>query len=313
MINIRVDTGKIIIVLFFLCFLYRSRQIIFDRKQLGTVTRPFFKKQKSTATYEHQKPSREFTEKNEAFNRKWLSENGLKPPPVVTPKEFNMADPKDGHSNQLAYLLNIKRGVAVAKERLGLAKLKQYRFVDVGCGSGISTIFGAASGLFANNSLGFDYSQDFVEQSKLNYQRYQNVKGHEEGNNIEFFQGGIASDRYDNDVFASFGLVIEMRGLLNLTAKFLCFCLILSGEIHWKGLLITILRVSRNKNRSWYTRMIMNLIYLNRKSITALKLFEKTIICPSSSFSVYCLLLVAPNAKFLLGSYTLRYISSKTL
>ena len=101
MINIRVDTGKIIIVLFFLCFLYRSRQIIFDRKQLGTVTRPFFKKQKSTATYEHQKPSREFTEKNEAFNRKWLSENGLKPPPVVTPKEFNMADPKDGHSNQL--------------------------------------------------------------------------------------------------------------------------------------------------------------------------------------------------------------------
>ena len=224
MINIRVDTGKIIIVLFFLCFLYRSRQIIFDRKQLGTVTRPFFKKQKSTATYEHQKPSREFTEKNEAFNRKWLSENGLKPPPVVTPKEFNMADPKDGHSNQLAYLLNIKRGVAVAKERLGLAKLKQYRFVDVGCGSGISTIFGAASGLFANNSLGFDYSQDFVEQSKLNYQRYQNVKGHEEGNNIEFFQGDARTIKFDSKVlmflFNPFGRDTLERFIDNNLASF---------------------------------------------------------------------------------------------
>jgi hypothetical protein len=78
--------------------------------------------------------------------------------------------------------------------------------------------------LFANNSLGFDYSQDFVEQSKLNYQRYQNVKGHEEGNNIEFFQGDARTIKFDSKVlmflFNPFGRDTLERFIDNNLASF---------------------------------------------------------------------------------------------
>lgn len=80
---------------------------------------------------------------------------------------------KNSTGLQTVWLLNLKRLYDLAKRNLDI---KNYHFLDVGCGNGIALIY-AYKRLVFKTYLGFDFVSDYVDVSKKNISNSIKKKG----------------------------------------------------------------------------------------------------------------------------------------
>lgn len=109
---------------------------------------------------------------NERYNNKWIKKHNLINPSkdlaALSQEGLNVTD---SMHHETGWLKNIDRLI----DLLPLAfNPSNYHFVDVGCGSGISTLYFADTYEF-KSFTGFDFSPDLVETAKHNLNTYNQV------------------------------------------------------------------------------------------------------------------------------------------
>ena len=130
----------------------------------------------------------------ENYNDWWISSNGFRGFETETRSLSASDDVRKGRYGnfQVVWLRNIDRLIGAVPEQLDISS---YSFVDVGCGSGISAIY--TSHFFHFESYcGFDFRDDFIEQSKQNLEIYNKKYGREF--HIDFFVANASDYRLPN-------------------------------------------------------------------------------------------------------------------
>lgn len=103
---------------------------------------------------------------NDDFNQDFIESMGLKFSEITTPDQFGIPIEKtlDSSAHMVAWLKNIDRIFSLLSKKISL---KNYSFLDVGCGTGIVSIYIANKYTFKNFS-GFDFDPTLVKMAKLN-------------------------------------------------------------------------------------------------------------------------------------------------
>ena len=103
---------------------------------------------------------------NEKFNNEWISKKTLKGDSPLTLEELNIPSEKQKNANQfqVVWLQNVVRLLDMLPTEVDISK---YTLYDIGCGSGISTLFFADEYGFSEY-VGFDFSAELIELAKNN-------------------------------------------------------------------------------------------------------------------------------------------------
>jgi len=103
---------------------------------------------------------------NDDFNQDFIESMGLKFSEIITPNQFNLSLEKtlDSSSCMVVWLKNIDRIFSMLSKKLPLIN---YSFLDIGCGSGIASIYIANKYIFKSFS-GFDFVPILVKKAKQN-------------------------------------------------------------------------------------------------------------------------------------------------
>ena len=104
--------------------------------------------------------------KNEDFNRKWILEKGVMNHQVIDVSNLCVSeqDKYDANPFHVVWFKNIDRLMNMLSENI---RLKDITFVDVGCGSGISTLYVADNYNF-KKYIGFDFDPELIKSAELN-------------------------------------------------------------------------------------------------------------------------------------------------
>lgn len=100
------------------------------------------------------------------FNKQWISDNGFIGETAVSIAKLDVSDPKklDANSFMMVWLKNIQRLCKLFNSNF---KYKDFSLVDVGCGSGLSTLFFNQNYPF-DKFLGFDFSPKLISLANQN-------------------------------------------------------------------------------------------------------------------------------------------------
>ena len=103
---------------------------------------------------------------NDDFNQDFIESMGLKFSEIITPDQFNLSVEKtlDSSPCMVVWLKNIDRIFSLLSKKL---PLKNYSFLDIGCGTGIASIYIANKYIFKSFS-GFDFDPILVKKAKQN-------------------------------------------------------------------------------------------------------------------------------------------------
>lgn len=111
-------------------------------------------------------PSRLERLRNERYNRSWISKFAFKNTEFM-PIEESISGPESGddrNPHQLVWLRNVQYAINVAKR---YDDIKSYTFLDLGCGTGVPSIFALIRcGFLA--AEGFDIDSRFVKWAREN-------------------------------------------------------------------------------------------------------------------------------------------------
>ena len=112
--------------------------------------------------------AKDIRQENEEFNKEWISKSQLKGGEPLTLDDLNIPSGQQNDSNQfqVVWLKNIVRLRNMLPSEVDIS---DYILYDIGCGSGISTLFFADKYNFSAY-VGFDFSQKLVELAKNNLQ-----------------------------------------------------------------------------------------------------------------------------------------------
>lgn len=153
---------------------------------------------------------------NDLYNHEWIIQNNMLGDEIVPVGELDVCkDQKiDANSYMTVWLQNIDRLFNILPSNIDLT---QYSLVDVGCGSGISTIY------IRNNYplkyvCGFDFSFNLIRIAKLNKEKI-------ERNDLEFFVSNAKETHlsYGKTIlflFNPFG-IDTLRGFIDLNIDML--------------------------------------------------------------------------------------------
>lgn len=105
-------------------------------------------------------------QKNELFNKSWIKKNNLLFDESIGIDKFKNKSISKIDSNPMCvvWLKNIDRLLNLIPKSYDL---KNYHFIDIGCGSGISTIYFRKNYDFKTYS-GVDFEKKFIEYSEIN-------------------------------------------------------------------------------------------------------------------------------------------------
>jgi len=141
---------------------------------------------------------------NEEFNRKWISEKGVMNYQKIDVSNLYVPekDKCDSTSFQVVWFKNIDRLMNMLSENL---RLKDVTFVDVGCGSGISTLY-VADNYNLKKYIGFDFDPELIKKAELNRKLF-----NMENKSLTFVQENAKSYTLPNEkcllfMFNPFGL-----------------------------------------------------------------------------------------------------------
>ena len=103
---------------------------------------------------------------NDDFNQDFIESMGLKFSEIITPDQFKLSVEKtlDSSPCMVVWLKNIDRIFSLLSKKL---PLKNYSFLDIGCGTGIASIYFANKYIFKSFS-GFDFAPILVNKAKQN-------------------------------------------------------------------------------------------------------------------------------------------------
>jgi len=105
-------------------------------------------------------------EENELYNKTWIKTNNLMFSNTVSVNQFKNESPSKVDSSPMivVWLKNIDKLLELIPKSYNL---HNYHLLDIGCGSGISTIYFRKRFKFKSYS-GIDFEKKFIDQSKLN-------------------------------------------------------------------------------------------------------------------------------------------------
>jgi SAM-dependent methyltransferase len=103
---------------------------------------------------------------NEAFNKSWISEKQVIDYDLVNLSELRVSehDKRDSSPFHVVWLKNIDRLMGILSKS---DCYEDFTFVDVGCGSGISTLYTADNYPF-KRFIGFDFDSELIKSAKIN-------------------------------------------------------------------------------------------------------------------------------------------------
>lgn len=119
---------------------------------------------------------------NDIYNKLWILLNGLDAGDNLESSNLKVSNEKfiDLSPFQIVWLRNIERLIKMLPKNFNL---EEYTLIDVGCGSGISTLYFANFCEF-NELIGFDISQNLIKVAKKNLKSFQKKKS----SKIKFFE-----------------------------------------------------------------------------------------------------------------------------
>ena len=111
---------------------------------------------------------------SENYNREWILTHNLKGSEYLDTSELGLSSEKikDSSAFQVVWLKNIDRLIDMLPLNFNP---KEYTLVDVGCGSGISTLYFSKFYLF-NDFIGFDLSSKLIKIARSNLLSFQSSK-----------------------------------------------------------------------------------------------------------------------------------------
>lgn len=103
---------------------------------------------------------------NNDFNRHWISSNGFVGDTTITKINLDVSEDLklDANSFMIVWLKNIQRLCEMFESKF---KCNDFNLIDVGCGSGLSTLFFNQNYPF-NKFLGFDFSPKLIYLANQN-------------------------------------------------------------------------------------------------------------------------------------------------
>ena len=121
---------------------------------------------------------------NSQYNINWIKKyNVIKSLPIKASK-LDVSDNQkiDSSPFMVVWLLNIERLLKILPSNF---VYKNYTLLDVGCGSGISTIYFYKQSKF-NNIVGFDFSKKLIESAERNKKNLFTIGENENQKNLNF-------------------------------------------------------------------------------------------------------------------------------
>lgn len=106
---------------------------------------------------------------NNSFNFLWVKRNALKWSEIVTPANFLDMTKSIQHASafQVVWLLNLRMSIKFLQKKLDFHKTV---FIDLGCGTGISTLY--ASQWSFSHLIGIDFQEDLISKAQENLSRW---------------------------------------------------------------------------------------------------------------------------------------------
>lgn len=103
---------------------------------------------------------------NREFNKKWILGKNIAYHQMVDVSNLCVSEHEkhDANSFDIVWLKNIDRLISMLGKNLSL---KDFTFIDVGCGSGVSTLYVADNYDF-KQYIGFDFDSELINKAKLN-------------------------------------------------------------------------------------------------------------------------------------------------
>ena len=103
---------------------------------------------------------------NETYNKIWIKKNSLNFSDSVSVNEFKTKSPSrtDSSPMMVVWLKNIDKLIDLKPEGYNL---RNFSLIDIGCGTGISTLYMRKKYIFKSYS-GIDFEKRFIDQAKIN-------------------------------------------------------------------------------------------------------------------------------------------------
>jgi predicted RNA methylase len=114
----------------------------------------------------HNRPEEVVRFENEEFNKTWISKKGLKFQKTIDVSDLSVPehDKCDASPFQVVWLKNIDRLMSLVNNDF---QLENITLIDVGCGTGISTLYIADNYNF-KKYIGFDFDVELIKKAELN-------------------------------------------------------------------------------------------------------------------------------------------------
>ena len=108
-------------------------------------------------------------EENETYNKIWIKKNSLNFFDSVSLNEFKTKSPSrtDSSPMMVVWLKNIDRLIDLKPKSYNL---KNFSLIDIGCGTGISTLYLREKYIF-KSYLGIDFEKSFIKKARFNSKR----------------------------------------------------------------------------------------------------------------------------------------------
>ena len=119
---------------------------------------------------------------NDSYNQKWIMRNNLIGSEIIEPNNLDIPSSKIKESGrfQVVWLQNIDRLMKLLPSDIVTT---EYNLIDVGCGTGISTLYFASNYKFLEY-CGFDHSQKLISMTHQNFEIFS--KTNKENHKISF-------------------------------------------------------------------------------------------------------------------------------
>jgi len=136
----------------------------------------------------HITPTKSERKLNDSYNKKWINQNGLKYFDLVKIEDFTDSPLSKKYATpfMVSWLKNIDKIINLST-KIG-KNLEEFHFLDIGCGTGISTIYASSRNNYRLNS-GFDFQSSFIKKSKENLE----IFNQNQNLDIDFFLDDASS------------------------------------------------------------------------------------------------------------------------
>jgi SAM-dependent methyltransferase len=149
----------------------------------------------------HITPTKSEYKLNDSYNKKWINQYGLKYYQNIMVEDFvdSPLSKKYAKNFVLSWLINIDKMINLST-KMGM-NLEEFHFLDIGCGTGISTIYASSRNNFRLNS-GLDFQSSFIKMSKENLE----IFNQNQNLDIKFFLDDASSIKLNKEKYFLFML-----------------------------------------------------------------------------------------------------------